>query len=212
MKDKIKKNRKVIIATIFFVLFLIILKDIYQYEITSFDNFAYNLFVKDLRNDNITLIMKLITFLGSGIALIAIVLLMAFFYKNRRETLEVAINLGTIYLLNAIVKLIVQRPRPVGYNLVTETSFSFPSAHSMVSTAFYGFIIYLIYKNIKDKRKKYLSISLLFILIILICISRIYLGVHYLSDTVGGFSLAIVYLMIFITLKGKIYDKEENKN
>ena len=216
MKDKIIHNKKVIIATISIFIFLIILRNIYKYEIASYDTFAYNLFVEDLRNNNLTLIMKFITALGSGIVLIAIVILMFLLYKNKRETLLAAINLGTITLLNNIVKIIIKRPRPIGYRLVTENSYSFPSGHSMISTAFYGLIIYLIYKNVKDKRKKYLYIILLFILIISICISRIYLGVHYLSDTAGGFFLAITYLMIFISLipkeKKDTHEKKKNKN
>ena len=67
----------------------------------------------------------------------------------------------------------------------------------MVSMAFYGFIIYLIYKNIENKTIKWSSIILLSILIILIGISRIYLGVHYTSDVLGGFLLAISYLIIY---------------
>ena len=75
----------------------------------------------------------------------------------------------------------------------------------MASMAFYGFIIYLIYKNIKNKYIKWISIILLSILILAIGFSRIYLGVHYTSDVLGGFLLTIAYLMVYTSvIKNKI--------
>lgn len=68
----------------------------------------------------------------------------------------------------------------------------------MVSMAFYGFLIYLIYKNVKNKYIKVISILLLSTLILLIGASRIYLGVHYASDVIGGFLIAISYLILYI--------------
>lgn len=209
MKNTIKKNKRIIIATISIFIFVIILSDIYKYEITSYDNWAYNVFVENLRSENTTLIMKLVTSFGSGLVLISIVLIMFLLYKKKKDTIYASINLILIYIINNIIKLIVQRPRPSGYNIITENSYSFPSGHSIVSTAFYGFIIVLIYKNIKDNKKKYLYMTLLFLLIILICISRIYLGVHYLSDTLGGFFFAVAYLMVYITVLNKIIGNGE---
>lgn len=78
-----------------------------------------------------------------------------------------------------------------------QVGYSFPSGHSMVSMAFYGFLIYLIYNNIKNKYIKWILICSLSILIILIGISRIYLGVHYTSDVLAGFLLSISYLVIY---------------
>ena len=70
----------------------------------------------------------------------------------------------------------------------------------MISMAFYGFLIYLIYKNIKNKYLKTTLIIILSLLIIAIGISRIYLGVHYVSDVIGGFLISISYLIVYIKL------------
>lgn len=70
----------------------------------------------------------------------------------------------------------------------------------MVSTAFYGLLIYLIYKNVKNKYVKWIGIIFLILLILGICISRIYLGVHYASDVIGGFCFSIAYIIVFINI------------
>lgn len=214
MKDKIKKNKKIIIAALSILIFLLILRDIFKYEITIYDNWAYKTFVESIRNNNLTQIMKFFSFLGSGIFLISLVASLLLLLKNKKDGLLASINIALIYIINNIIKVIIRRPRPSGYNLIIEKSFSFPSGHSMVSTAVYGFLIYLIYKNINNRKLKYLLIILSFMVIILICISRVYLGVHYLSDTLGGFFFSISYLMIFITYVPKIikYKEKDNKN
>ena len=80
----------------------------------------------------------------------------------------------------------------------------------MVSAAFYGFLIYLIYKNIKNKYLKWGLITLLSCIVILIGTSRIYLGVHYASDVIAGILISISYLIIF-THFSKEFMKNEQK-
>ena len=216
MINKINRNKKIILLTISSLLFLLILSDIFRYEITSYDNWAYSAFVEGGRSESLTMIMKIITSFGSGIVITLGILLIFLFAKDKNKGLYALINVILIVIINSIIKVLIRRPRPSGYNLIEESNFSFPSGHSMISTAFYGFLIYLVYKNIKNKKLKYFLIIVLFILIISICISRIYLGVHYLSDTLGGFFFTITYLMIFITYIPKLkirkdsnYEKKE---
>ncbi len=84
----------------------------------------------------------------------------------------------------------------------------------MISAAFYGFLIYLIYKKVKNKKLKITLIIVLSILIVSIGISRIYLGVHYTSDVLAGFTVSVSYLIIYTSIVKKIIlerEKEDEK-
>lgn len=165
--------------------------------INTIDEAIYNLIIK-LMAINTTKIMIFISFLGSAVALITLSIGFILLLKNKRDSKYIAINLTLVFILNRIIKAIIARPRPEILRLVQEDGYSFPSGHSMVSMGFYGFLIYLIFKNIQNKKLKYPLIIFLSILILLIGISRIYLGVHYFTDVLGGFIIAIIYLIFFI--------------
>lgn len=195
----LKRNLKWIVSLITLIMFIAIVRNIYANEIASFDNFYYG-YISKLISDQMTFFVKVITNLGSAYALISITILMLLIPKKKIYGILTSINLVTIFLLNLLLKYIFTRPRPTDINLIKELGYSFPSAHAMVGTAFYGFLIYLIWQsNIKNKQKWFYSI-LLGILIILICITRIYLGVHFASDVCGGFLISISYLVLFTSI------------
>ncbi len=145
-----------------------------------------------------TYIMIGISFLGSAKALIAITIILLLLLKNKRNSKYITINLTFVFLMNRLIKYIVKRPRPQELALVIENGYSFPSAHSMVSFAFYGFIIYLIMRSNVGKKNKIVITALLSLIVVLIGISRVYLGVHYATDVLGGFLIGLIYLVIFI--------------
>ena len=80
----------------------------------------------------------------------------------------------------------------------------------MVSLSFYGFLIYLIYKNIQNKYIKWILILLLGLFIFIVGTSRIYLGVHYTSDVLGGFLISISYLVIYISASNKFFKERKD--
>ena len=200
IKQFLKKNLRWIILFICLILFLDIAEDVLEKEIMQKDIIGYNLISKYLISDFATPIAKIITHLGSSFFLILLSIILFIAIKDKKVGICIWINLGVSALLNQILKHIVQRPRPTEFRIINETGYSFPSGHSMVSAAFYGFLIYLIYKKVKNKYLKWTLISTLSIIVFLIGISRIYLGVHYTSDVLAGFLISISYLIIFTSI------------
>lgn len=199
IKEFIEKNVKWIALFICLVLVIGIAEDVLNNEIYRLDVIGYNFISKHIISDNITPIVKVITQFGGATFLIALSTILLVAIKNKKTGFLIWLNLASSALLNKILKHIVQRSRPTEHRIIDESGYSFPSGHSMVSAAFYGFLIYLIYKNVKNKYLKWGLIALLSLLIFLIGTSRIYLGVHYTSDVLAGFLVAISYLIIFIT-------------
>jgi undecaprenyl-diphosphatase len=145
--------------------------------------------------------MKVITSFGSWkiLTILSIVVLL-FSYKKTKyffysQSLVIILILSS--LIDNIIKLIFQRVRPDILRMVTESSYSYPSAHAMSSICFYGFIIYCVSVLMKSKWK-YVINAILGCLIFSIGISRIYLGIHYASDVLAGFSLGFILLVLSI--------------
>ena len=203
MKEFIVKNLKWIILFICLVGFLTIAEDIFNKEIVNGDIVGYKLISTFLISDFATPIAKFITNFGGAIFLTILTIILFILIKNKKIGVSIFSNLVIITALNQLLKNILQRPRPTEYRIIEETGYSFPSGHSMISMAFYGYLIYLIYKYVKNKYVKWISMALLSLLICSIGISRIYLGVHYTSDVLGGFLISISYLVIYISAVNK---------
>ena len=100
------------------------------------------------------------------------------------------------------LKALFKRERPSIMRLIEITGFSFPSGHAYFSMLVYGYLAYLVYKS-NDKKYRKRKISILTLLITCIGISRIYLGVHYLTDIIFGYSLGLLSLLMFLYFKEK---------
>ncbi|CDD36479.1 pAP2 family protein [Clostridium sp. CAG:356] len=203
IKEFIIKNLKWIILFICLIGFLALTEDVFNKEIMDGDIIGYKLISKFLISDFTIPIAKFITNFGGAIFLIVLTIILLISIKNKKIGLSIFSNLAIITILNQLLKRVLQRPRPTEYRIIEETGYSFPSGHSMISMAFYGYLIYLIYKYVENKYVKWILISLLSVLICLIGVSRIYLGVHYTSDVLGGFLISISYLVIYISAVNK---------
>lgn len=196
-----KKYTKWIISTILLIIFLIIGFYLITIENNIIDQSIYNTIIK-LKSDISTQLFKIITFFASirFMIIISIIILLIKKIKNRHL---IIINILSDVILNLFLKNIFKRTRPLDIMLIKEKGYSFPSGHTMIATIFYGFIIYLIAKSNISKNIKIITITSLTILILLIGISRIYLGVHYATDVIGGYLISISYLILFIHIINK---------
>jgi undecaprenyl-diphosphatase len=163
----------------------------------AFDEKCYTMITSRM-SETKTFILKGITNMADTYWLIGTSLLVLLLIKSKKTGMSVFVNLALAFLTNHTLKYIIQRPRPTVLRLVEEGGFSFPSGHSMVSMAFYGFLIYLISKKMKNKYAKVSLITLLCVLIFVVGVSRVYLGVHFATDIIAGHLLGVAYLILFI--------------
>lgn len=205
MREKVlnflKKNYWLFLCFCFFSFFLLIAHVVLKEEMLEFDKIIYN-YINLFSSDHVTAFFKIITNLAGGYILIEICILTFLFVKKKSYFYFMSFNFINTVVFNQILKLIFARERPLGIAIINEIGYSFPSGHSMTAMSFYGLLIYLTFRSSLSKYCKIFIIICLGLLILLIGISRIYLGVHYASDVIGGFCISISYLILFTRVIG----------
>ena len=165
-------------------------------------------FSSKIQNKGLTNFLEVITHFGSMITVAILAVIMAIICKPIWVKIFAVVNVGFVAVFCFVVKHIIKRPRPEGIALIKETGFSFPSAHTMGSVVFYGFLIFLIWKYFKNKPIKITLTIVLSIFALLIGYTRVYLGVHYITDVLAGIMAGIAYLavaiVLFIVLEKKV--------
>jgi undecaprenyl-diphosphatase len=153
------------------------------------------------RSDGLTAFFTAMTYLGNWQTVTPICLLFLLIPRVRMPygfPVSIAAILATV--IQKSLKLAFRRIRPdLSLHLIEQGGYSFPSAHSFTGLVFYGLLIYLCRRNIKNRTVSNILTVLLSVLVFLIGFSRIYLGVHYPTDVAGGWSLGICVLLIIIS-------------
>ena len=207
-------KKRYIVSGIFFLLFILITILMITNNTTTFDDNIYN-YIYSFRSDLLDIAFKTITKFGNTITVIIMIFVLLIFL-GKENIYKMLLTVGATVLTNQGLKHSIRRVRPEHIRLIKENGYSYTSGHSMIAIALYGLLIYLVYKNVKNKLIKTILIVLLSILILGIGISRIYLGVHYPSDVLGGFSIAIPIIILIVCaiddhFRGNINDKDSSK-
>ena len=145
-----------------------------------------------------TNLWKLMTLLADAKLIAIFCILLLILIPNKRISLTIIINMIIMWVLIGTLKRIFKRERPNINRLVNEKGYSYPSGHTMTATCFYGFLIFLIIISNIIIPLKTVLIILLSLIILLVGYTRIYLGVHYLSDVVGAILFGSSYLLLYI--------------
>lgn len=157
--------------------------------------------IAQMRFPTATIAAKWITILGEWWILLAAVTAGCFvLLLQKRIRAVLCFGTGYVSLLSIVyaLKEFVQRPRPTG-GIVEDSLFSFPSAHSALSVYFFGMVAYLFATRIKRPVLRKAMFVVLFTIPLLIAFTRLYLGMHFLTDVMAGLFLGA--LATFLTLK-----------
>lgn len=221
--NKVVKDKKFylelsILITI--ALFLIISVFLNAHFITALDNFVYTLihYIRFPFTNNIFLI---ITLFGQTLTIVLVLYALWFFPNRKRLALPLTLCMFFSSGINAVIKLLVNRARPVGefvgnlfFNYGFPTSSSFPSGHSQAGVVFYYVLITILINELNISNKKIrigLKISAI-TLAILIGISRIVLGVHFFTDVLTGLIIGWIVVIVFQKIYKKILHHKNLQN
>lgn len=210
--DKITK-RKIVLIVILLVLFFILTGLVVTGKMDVLDKSLFELLIK-LKCKPLTNILYVITEIGStiGVIIVLITSLISFIkIKKLSDFKYVLMNTIIGVLLMKGIKEIVRRVRP-SWKWIKEGGYSYPSGHTISAVLLYGTLLLIVSKNVQGKLRKPL-IAFLSIMMILIPISRIYFGVHYLTDVLASVILGFIILIITsIIMDKEYYIRDKNKN
>ena len=191
-----------VVASLSILLFLFIWLNLESLRSQNFEHDVSN-FIQSFRNDALTSYMKFVTHVGDLFGYIAIILILGIILLLKRRfdlVIQIVSVVVSSALLNLVLKSLIDRPRPYGVALVKVNFHSFPSGHATSAIVFYGLMIYFIFKLTKNLSLKLLSSFFCILIILLIGISRIYLGVHYPTDVLAGYSFGFFYLLVTLII------------
>ncbi len=152
---------------------------------------------------------------GGIIVAVLLALVLYLLFKQKEATIWFAATVVLSLALNTVIKVIIGRERPDIHRLAAfanEAGKSFPSGHSIFATIIFGSIFFICLGKLKNRSSKILLGILCIILIALVMFSRIFVGVHYPSDTIGGFLEGISILLLTYPAYIKYQEKSKKTN
>lgn len=187
----LKRNHLLFLWGISFFLFFFCLIGIETGYLTLFDQWCYDCLME---HSNLfwTIFFSFFTNFGSLEILLLVVLLFYLLSKDKKALYFLGFNFCFLGGIGLITKYSIARIRPTIFPMIHETGYSFPSAHALLSSTVYFFMVLYLLPRLKKQRMKEVAILGCFLFVLCIGISRIYLGVHYTSDVLAGFALGML--------------------
>ncbi len=200
------------IALLGFLAIMILVVCKYNFKIDQF-----NVTVANNRNNFLTGFFKGFTHLGSFYVLALLTLvgiaLIWFVKKDKRLALFYGISFAKVCVANIILKHVIKRIRPEHLMIIKETGYSFPSGHAMMTFAFFFLLAHFLWITIKNKPLKITLVVVCAAMIEAISFSRIYLGVHYLTDIIAGWLITFAILgCTLMVYNSKMFRKKSKTN
>jgi undecaprenyl-diphosphatase len=203
----------IILSLISLFLFVNIVQNYYKLGSFWFDEKIFN-YLHSLRSEGLNTFFKMITSVGYPVPMAILTLVISvylLYLKKKKESLYFLSNILGVWLFNETLKYIFKRSRPIGSRLIDAIGYSFPSGHAMVFMGFSLILIYLILMHFKSRKMAYIISIIVFILAILVGISRVYLGVHYFSDVIAGWLVGFLWASTSIVVHRTIIHKKVSR-
>lgn len=196
--------KKIILRSIFVILavggFAGLAICIQQGMTQAFDDWVYG-WVSQTIVPPFTEVLKIVTFGGEVYVMIGVcVLLLIIPPITKKVGIPVSISMVCAIGISYLFKHVFSRPRPNILRLIEETGFSFPSAHALLSASLYIMLMILVCKYLKSNIAKIVLVPVLSIVLFAVGFSRVYLGVHYATDIIGGWLIGFAITLIVYTV------------
>ena len=189
------KNLKKIFPILTFILFLINTYLVITNKTLVFDTLILK-FIIGIRTDFFNIFFKFITIFANPNISFLICVTLFIIIKNKQNAVLICFNALFNAFLNQMLKHIIMRQRPNILPLIVQYGYSYPSGHTMFGISCFFACFLLLLKSNLNKKAKTVLLTILISLTILVPFSRIYIGVHYPTDIIGGFLLSITFTLI----------------
>lgn len=206
---KIKKEY--IFILVLLIMFFALTYFVKKGSMDEIDKKVFNILI-NLKCKPLTSILFVITNLGSSIGVILILLILLIpFIKNKELSSYkyTVIDVISGVIIMKLIKDVIRRVRPT-WKWISQGGFSYPSGHTISAILLYGSLILIINKKMSGKQKK-VATFLASLMMILIPVSRIYFGVHYLTDVLASIILGVIILIITNIFMNKEFLNDKNK-
>ncbi|MCT9852374.1 phosphatase PAP2 family protein [Priestia megaterium] len=212
MRFLVRFKLSILLALILLSSFVIISIVVKLEKLDKFDQWLLSNIHKN-HSSFLTKVMKFLDFIGSTYFIIGVSLLLLFYLyfmmKDRLMSVLFIVTMLGERLLGEGLKPLLRRSRPNGQHLIEVDGHSFPSQHAMNTFVLYGFLLFILWRHVKNKKMKVLLTLIVITIILVMGLSRIYLGVHHPSDVIGGYLISGFWLTMVI-LYARYYE-EKNK-